>query len=252
MLSFDRLTVKAGEALQAAATEARKRGNAEIHGVHLLSALLDQQEGIVVPVLQKLGLAVPLIRQRTEEAIGKLARVEGGSEARLSRDLTRAMDVADEEARAERVRMIGEERDGEQADRNRTHEEPGAIAQNRRGPLGRSQLGASKQQPRHLQIAGEDRHRADREARERGGGTGLDHHVSERRSREHDARSRPRPRPMQQEGLAVGAGEKAEKDGDMSQDDSRSNSEKVQKMTDETISEIDRLLHDKEKEIMQV
>jgi ribosome recycling factor len=45
---------------------------------------------------------------------------------------------------------------------------------------------------------------------------------------------------------------KAEKDGDMSQDDSRSNSEKVQKMTDETISEIDRLLHDKQKEIMQV
>ena len=45
---------------------------------------------------------------------------------------------------------------------------------------------------------------------------------------------------------------KAEKDGDMSQDDSRSSSEKVQKITDETILEIDRLLHDKEKEIMQV
>jgi ribosome recycling factor len=45
---------------------------------------------------------------------------------------------------------------------------------------------------------------------------------------------------------------KAEKDGDISQDDSRTNSDKVQKMTDETISEIDRLLHDKEKEIMQV
>jgi ribosome recycling factor len=45
---------------------------------------------------------------------------------------------------------------------------------------------------------------------------------------------------------------KAEKDGDMGQDDSRSNSEKVQKMTDDTISEIDRLLQDKEKEIMQV
>lgn len=45
---------------------------------------------------------------------------------------------------------------------------------------------------------------------------------------------------------------KAEKDGDMSQDDSRANSDKVQKMTDETISEIDRLLQDKEKEIMQV
>ena len=45
---------------------------------------------------------------------------------------------------------------------------------------------------------------------------------------------------------------KAEKDGDIGQDVSRSQSEKVQKMTDEMISDIDRLLADKEKEIMQV
>ena len=54
MLSADRLTVKAAEALQAAAAAARRRGNAEIHGVHLLAALLSQEEGIVTPVLQKL------------------------------------------------------------------------------------------------------------------------------------------------------------------------------------------------------
>lgn len=45
---------------------------------------------------------------------------------------------------------------------------------------------------------------------------------------------------------------KAEKDGDIGQDVSRSQSEKVQKMTDEMISDIDRLLGEKEKEIMQV
>ncbi|MCX8997625.1 ribosome recycling factor [Rhizobiaceae bacterium BDR2-2] len=45
---------------------------------------------------------------------------------------------------------------------------------------------------------------------------------------------------------------KAEKDGDLGQDESRSLSERVQKMTDETITEIDRLLAAKEKEIMQV
>ncbi|ASY68672.1 ribosome recycling factor [Sinorhizobium fredii] len=45
---------------------------------------------------------------------------------------------------------------------------------------------------------------------------------------------------------------KAEKDGDISQDESRAQSERVQKMTDEVISEIDRLLAEKEKEIMQV
>ncbi len=45
---------------------------------------------------------------------------------------------------------------------------------------------------------------------------------------------------------------KAEKDGDIGQDVSRSQSEKVQKVTDEMISDIDRLLAEKEKEIMQV
>ncbi|MQW87178.1 ribosome recycling factor [Sinorhizobium saheli] len=45
---------------------------------------------------------------------------------------------------------------------------------------------------------------------------------------------------------------KAEKDGEISQDDSRAQSERVQKMTDEVISEIDRLLAEKEKEIMHV
>lgn len=45
---------------------------------------------------------------------------------------------------------------------------------------------------------------------------------------------------------------KAEKDGAISQDDSRSLAEKVQKLTDEMISEVERLLGDKEKEIMQV
>ena len=45
---------------------------------------------------------------------------------------------------------------------------------------------------------------------------------------------------------------KAEKDGVIGQDEGRAQSERVQKMTDETISEIDRLLGEKEKEIMQV
>ena len=45
---------------------------------------------------------------------------------------------------------------------------------------------------------------------------------------------------------------KAEKDGIIGQDESRTQSDRVQKMTDETISDVDRLLAEKEKEIMQV
>src|SRR5688572_10307929 len=100
MLSADRLTVKASEAIQAAFAESRRRGHPEVAGVHLLQALLQQDEGIVVPVLQKLGLQIPLIRQRVEEALGRYARVEGGMEGRVSRDLQKALDESEAEARS--------------------------------------------------------------------------------------------------------------------------------------------------------
>ncbi len=94
MLSAERLTVKAAEALQMAAADARKRGNPEIHGVHLLNALLQQQEGIVVPILQKLEVNVGLVQQRANEAVERMAKVEGGSEPNLARDLRTALDQA--------------------------------------------------------------------------------------------------------------------------------------------------------------
>ena len=94
MLSFDRLTVKAGEAIQGAANEARSRGNPEIYGAHLLLVLLGQEEGIVKPVLQKLGVDPGLIRERLSESLSSRARVTGGLDPTLSRDLNRGLDVA--------------------------------------------------------------------------------------------------------------------------------------------------------------
>jgi ATP-dependent Clp protease ATP-binding subunit ClpB len=99
MLSAERLTMKAAEALQAAAAEARRRGNAEVHGVHLLDALLSQEEGIVTPVLQKLEINPALIQSRAREAMDRMARVEGGSEPNLARDLRRALDGAEDLSR---------------------------------------------------------------------------------------------------------------------------------------------------------
>ncbi|TVR53042.1 MAG: ATP-dependent chaperone ClpB [Gemmatimonadales bacterium] len=98
MANFERFTVKAGEALQAAARAAREARHPEVAGAHLLLALLDQEEGIVRPVLQKAGLRVPLLRDRVTEALGRYARVEGGGDPTLSRDLRRALEAAEAEA----------------------------------------------------------------------------------------------------------------------------------------------------------
>ena len=58
MIQPDRLTIKAAEALQQAASLARSEGNPVINDAHLFLALLQQDEGIVVPLLQKAGLNV--------------------------------------------------------------------------------------------------------------------------------------------------------------------------------------------------
>ena len=100
MLSFDRLTVKAGEAIQEAAAGARRRGTPEIEGVHLLEALLHQEEGIVTPVLLKIGAPVPLVEERVTKVLEARPRVSGGADPTVARDLNRALDESDAQARA--------------------------------------------------------------------------------------------------------------------------------------------------------
>ena len=63
MINPDRLTVKSAEALNDAVSAARQAGNPVVYDLHLLLALLNQDEGIVVPVLQKLGVSVASTRQ---------------------------------------------------------------------------------------------------------------------------------------------------------------------------------------------
>ena len=69
MINPDRLTVKAGEALNDALTLARRNGNPVVYDLHLFAALLDQDEGIVVPVLQKLGASVAQLREQVERML---------------------------------------------------------------------------------------------------------------------------------------------------------------------------------------
>ena len=98
MLNPDRLTVKSAEALNDALARARRAGNPLVYDTHLLAALLDQDEGIVAPLLQKLGVNLPALRAAVAE---EAARYPKQSEAQpsLSRELSAVFDAADDEAR---------------------------------------------------------------------------------------------------------------------------------------------------------
>jgi ATP-dependent Clp protease ATP-binding subunit ClpB len=99
MIRPDRLTVKAGEAVQSAVALASERGNPVVNDAHLFLALLEQDEGIVVPVLQKTGLNVTELRQETEHEIGRLPVQEGGAGPTVARELNTALQDADKLAK---------------------------------------------------------------------------------------------------------------------------------------------------------
>src|ERR1044072_629584 len=100
MIQPDRLTVKAAEALQQAAALARSKGNPVVNDAHLFYALLQQDEGIVVPLLQKAGLNVSQLTAETEREIERFPKQSGGADATLSRELTRVLDRADADAKS--------------------------------------------------------------------------------------------------------------------------------------------------------
>src|SRR5512132_672025 len=99
-MRFDHLTIKAQEAIQEAQRDARARGNAELTGDHLLLALLRQSEGVVVPILQKLGVDPDSLTGDLEADLDRQPKVSGASaDAAPARELTRSFDRAFEIAK---------------------------------------------------------------------------------------------------------------------------------------------------------
>ncbi|AKU91946.1 ATP-dependent chaperone ClpB [Vulgatibacter incomptus] len=94
-MKLEKYTLKAQEALQSAQGIARRRDHQQVDVEHLLLALLDQTEGIVPPVLRKIGANLELLRSRLEEALSKIPKVHGG-EAYLAQRLAKALDRAED------------------------------------------------------------------------------------------------------------------------------------------------------------
>jgi ATP-dependent Clp protease ATP-binding subunit ClpB len=98
MINADRLTVKTGEALNDAVALARRAGNPQVYDLHLLLALLAQDEGIVVPILQKLGVNVTDFRHRAEAEAARYPK-QTDAQPTASRELNQVLDRAEKEAK---------------------------------------------------------------------------------------------------------------------------------------------------------
>ncbi len=98
-MRMDRFTVKSQEALQAAQSLAERRSNPELDVLHLLAALLEQEDGIVAPVLKRLGVDPAKLEQDVAQRLDKLPKVSGaGVHLSMSRALARVLEKAWDEA----------------------------------------------------------------------------------------------------------------------------------------------------------
>src|SRR5262245_24365888 len=101
-MAQNRLTQKSQEAIQAAQTLAVRQGHQEVDALHLLLALIEQQDGIFPRLLTRMDIAVPTLRRAAEAELAKRPKVSGpGAEVgkiyvtqALQRVLVRAEDEA--------------------------------------------------------------------------------------------------------------------------------------------------------------
>src|SRR5579862_4022647 len=100
-IRWEKFTVKSQEAVQAASQLASENGNPEVLPLHLLAALIEDKDGIIVPVLEKVGVPTAQLRNRAQESLSKLPKVSGsaaqpGVSASLNKVLERAFKEADQ------------------------------------------------------------------------------------------------------------------------------------------------------------
>jgi ATP-dependent Clp protease ATP-binding subunit ClpB len=97
-MRLDKFTLRAQEAIQAAIELAERNQNQQVEPEHLLAAMLEQPEGIVRPILGKLGVNVQVVLNDVQAAIARFPRVEGGQQyfsPRLSQVFTATQKQAD-------------------------------------------------------------------------------------------------------------------------------------------------------------
>jgi ATP-dependent Clp protease ATP-binding subunit ClpB len=94
----DKFTQKMQEALQAAQDVAAQFNQQEITNEHFLLALLDQTDGVTRPLLEKMGVTVPQLRDRLNQELERRPKIQGGTyDQRIGNDLRATIDVAEKE-----------------------------------------------------------------------------------------------------------------------------------------------------------
>lgn len=99
MINYNKMTIKAQEALQETVKLAEKLSHQMLQVEHLAYAIISQQDGLLRPLLQKLGVNPDILLTEIKKVIDSLPKVSGSAQPTLSNDAQRAIDYAFDEAK---------------------------------------------------------------------------------------------------------------------------------------------------------
>jgi ATP-dependent Clp protease ATP-binding subunit ClpB len=106
---FDKLTQKAQEAVAGAQSLAQNAGNPQIDPLHLLSALLHEKDGVVGPILEKIGVNRAQLDRIVQSELAHFPKVSGGNPSSPSNELMQVFEAASREAEAMKDEFISTE-----------------------------------------------------------------------------------------------------------------------------------------------
>lgn len=96
-MDYEHFTLKTQDALQDASALAQKNDHSEIGLEHLLSALLNQKDGIVVPIIERVGVNVQSLQKQVDELLAEYPKVTGNAQMTLSNDAQKVLAKAENE-----------------------------------------------------------------------------------------------------------------------------------------------------------
>jgi ATP-dependent Clp protease ATP-binding subunit ClpB len=106
---FDKLTIKAQEAIAGAQSLAAERGNPEIDSLHLLAAMLTEQEGLAKPIVEKIGANTAQLARMIESELARLPQASGGAQPSPNRALQTVLEAATKAAAAMKDEFVSVE-----------------------------------------------------------------------------------------------------------------------------------------------
>jgi len=97
-MNTQRFTIKSQEMITAMQELALSNGHQEIKDLHMLAAMLEQSDSLIVPALQKLEVSLPKVQSALDMALSKLPKVSGSSQQYLSQEVLDILHQAEKEA----------------------------------------------------------------------------------------------------------------------------------------------------------